>query len=90
MVATRFEFWRAREGCVMSKILKIRCDGCGREDIRSQGKDADSFHVLRHRLAGYGWKGPEHGLKGGRDYCPDCVAKGLASGPYENFPPEPE
>ena len=57
--------------------LIIKCDGCGAES-RMSAKKQPRAHVLRHALQMAGWL---VGMRGGRDYCPQCrkaINAGLA------------
>ena len=59
-------------------VLKVLCDGCGRDGNESRGVERKPGHVLRQILNGHGWRtgvvGPRSWTTGGKDYCPMCVA----------------
>jgi hypothetical protein len=55
-------------------LLLIRCNICKAERIGAWKRP----HVMRKRLAARGWR---HVAAGGKDYCPECVAKTAKGSP---------
>lgn len=51
---------------------EIRCDGCGKGVSVKRVRGKFFNHIMRRILKDKGWK---CSLKGGMDYCPECVAK---------------
>lgn len=52
-------------------VVQVFCDGCSAGGSTTTEWKA---HKIRAKLTGWGWR---VNAKGGKDYCPQCVKKGI-------------